>query len=111
MKNGLYRLQIDTPLGTGAGVVVLDDGKRLGGDSSVAYIGNYQQDGTAFIASVDASPHTNIAGILNVFGAPNAKATSLSLSGIVFGDEVRMTGTSRHRPGITLQARFRLLAT
>ncbi len=34
MQNGLYRVEFRTPLGSGAGVVVLQDDNLRGGDSS-----------------------------------------------------------------------------
>lgn len=42
LNNGLYRVTFRTPLGEGAGVAVLLDGKIRGGDSAFAYSGRYQ---------------------------------------------------------------------
>jgi hypothetical protein len=101
MKNGLYKVVFHTQRGSGAGVVVLHDGRLLGGDSMVAYVGSYQQSGDMFTASVDASTHTNIPGMANVFGTPNPK---IQLSGKVAGDSATMAGTSPNAPGVSFQA-------
>jgi hypothetical protein len=45
MQNGLYWVEFRTPLGSGAGVVVLQDGNLRGGDSSMYYFGTYTETG------------------------------------------------------------------
>jgi hypothetical protein len=107
MRNGLYKVTFETPIGFGAGVVVLSDGRLLGGDSSISYVGSYRQDGTTLSASVDTTMHTSVPGMFNVLGTPNAK---VSLSGTVSGDRVQMTGSSPNAPGISLQATLQFLS-
>ncbi len=59
MKDGLYNIEFATHLGSGAGVVVLRDGKIRGGDSSMYYVGDYSLDGDAVRASVSVSRRHN----------------------------------------------------
>jgi len=101
MKNGLYKVHFQTSLGTGAGIVVLRDGRLLGGDSSFWFAGRYRQDENTFTASVEMKMHMNVPGLKNVLGAPEA---IISLSGAIFGDEAHMTGISPDAPRVQLRA-------
>ncbi|MGA2491513.1 MAG: GrlR family regulatory protein [Roseiarcus sp.] len=106
MRNGLYKVTFQTPLGSGAGVVVLNDGRLLGGDSSISYVGSYRQDGHTFSALVDTTMHTSVPGMFNVLGTPNAK---VSLSGTVSNDHAEMTGNTLNAPSAVLQATLEFL--
>jgi hypothetical protein len=53
MQTGLYKVNFKTPLGLGAGVVVLENGMIRGGDSSMFYRGTYR--GGAGADSLDAA--------------------------------------------------------
>lgn len=106
MKNGLYKVVFYTQRGNGAGVVVLHDGRLLGGDSMVAYVGSYERSDGMITATVEASTHTNVPGMENVFGIPNPK---IQLAGRVSDDSATMGGTSPNAPGIKFQATLTFL--
>jgi hypothetical protein len=104
MQNGLYRVEFRTPLGSGAGVVTLQDGNLRGGDSSMYYFGSYTETGNQ--ATVDAESHRHTPGVPSVLGRDDAH---LSLRGTVQGNSAQLTGTAREAPGVTLQVSLSLL--
>ena len=88
-----------TPIGEGAGVVILQDGTLRGGDSGMFYIGTYKMTGTAFEATVRTGRHTG--AMDSVLGVDNA---NLSLKGTFSGNAANLNGTAREAPGIAFQA-------
>jgi hypothetical protein len=48
LRNGSYSAWFRTPQGEGTGVVVLNDGKMIGGDTVIAYTGSYVEEGDTF---------------------------------------------------------------
>jgi hypothetical protein len=100
IQEGLYRVTFGTPLGAGFGVAHLADGKLHGGDSMMAYVGTYSDEGGAFTAQVHAFQHSTVPGMAPVLGTTNAQ---LSVSGTVNGQAVNGSGTSPQAPGLTLQ--------
>ena len=53
-ENGLYAIRFQTPLGAGAGVAYLENGKLRGGDSMMAYVGSFNETGGVLTADVHA---------------------------------------------------------
>jgi hypothetical protein len=104
MQNGLYRVEFRTPLGSGAGVVVLEDGNLRGGDSGMYYFGTFTETGNQ--ATVDAESHRHTPGTASVLGRDDA---NLSLRGTVQGNSAQLTGTAREAPGVTLQVSLSLI--
>jgi hypothetical protein len=45
LENGTYIVRFATPMGEGAGVIYMEDGKARGGDSLIAYVGSYNVAG------------------------------------------------------------------
>jgi hypothetical protein len=99
MQNGMYCARFSTPLGQGAGVVTLVDGKITGGDSSMYYSGTYSTDGSVITAKVTTGEHTDVPGMIAVLGSA---ATTIELSGTVSGSTAKMTGKSAQAPGVTM---------
>src|SRR2546430_873168 len=95
MRDGIYKVQFQTQLGQGAGVVVLQGGKFRGGDSNIYYIGTYSQSGDQLTADVATDAHSS--GIGSVFGVDRAH---IHLTGKVTGDSAQMTGTAREAPNV-----------
>ncbi len=62
IRDGLYKVSFQTPIGTGNGVAVFDGGKLRGGDSIMHYSGTYSQDGDKFSAKVVTGRHSQHAG-------------------------------------------------
>jgi hypothetical protein len=101
MRDGIYKVQFQTPLGQGAGVVVLQGDKLRGGDSRIYYIGTYSQSGDQFTADVETDAHTQVPGMASVFGVDRAH---INLTGRVTGDSAQVTGTAREAPNVSFQA-------
>ena len=101
VRDGLYKVSFETPLGTGDGVVVLEGGKLLGGDSMMYYVGTYSQDGNKFSAEIATNRHSHSQGMQPVFGQDRVNIT---LQGVTQGDSAQMTGTAAETPGVSFQA-------
>jgi hypothetical protein len=98
-ENGLYVVQFGTPLGEGAGVAYLQDGKLRGGDSMMAYVGSYNEANGQLQADVKAYQHTNVPGMASVFGATDV---DIHLSGQTSGGNATLTGSAPQAPGVAL---------
>jgi T3SS negative regulator,GrlR len=103
MLNGLYKVEFQTPLGAGAGVVVVQDGKIQGGDSTMYYTGNVTENGQDFSAQVESRVHTPVSGIRSVFGVNHAH---IKLVGKINGDTAVAQGSAAEAPGLIFQAQF-----
>jgi hypothetical protein len=103
MQNGLYKVEFQTPLGAGAGVIVLRDGKIQGGDSAMYYVGDYSENGQDVTARVEGKMHTNMPGLSSVFGVNH---THIKLSGKTNGDTAVMQGTADEVPNVAFQAKL-----
>ena len=106
MNNGLYKVTFRTPLGSGAGVIVLNEGRLLGGDSMISYVGNYVQSGDKFTATIETTTHTAAPGMRSVLGVPDAL---ILLAGSASGDSATMQATSPNAPNIKFQATLTFL--
>jgi hypothetical protein len=104
MLNGLFKVEFQTSLGAGAGVVVLQDGKVLGGDSMMAYIGTFTESGQDFSAKVEGKKHSNMPGMTSVFGVDH---THITLTGKSNGStSVTMQGKAAEAPNVPFQAKL-----
>lgn len=103
MQNGLYKVEFNTPLGAGAGVVVLQDGKIQGGDSMMYYVGDYSESGQSFSANVEGKVHSTAIGLTSVFGVNH---THIKLSGQSSGDSAVMQGKAAEAPNVAFQAKL-----
>ena len=83
IRDGLYKIEFNTALGKGAGVVFLDRGRVRGGDGGMFYTGSYAGDGDNFIANVATDRHTVVPGIVSVFGIDRVHIT---LRGVARGE-------------------------
>ena len=73
MKNGLYSIHVtlqDGRSGKGSGVIVFRDGKILGGDAYLFYIGSYTSKGNTFKGEVLVQRHTSSPDANPLFGGP-----------------------------------------
>ncbi len=105
-ENGLYAIRFSTPLGAGAGVAYLQDGKLRGGDSMMAYVGSYNEVGGQLQADVRAYKHTNVPGMGSVFGTDNV---DIHLSGTVSGGIADLTGSAPQAAGVQLLVKMERL--
>ena len=99
MRSGLYKVHFQTQIGSGAGVAVLDDGRLLGGDSSMSYIGSYTEKDGTLTAHVRVDVHTE--GLPSVLGINRA---NLELRGRIQGDSITMDGSAAEASGVSFQA-------
>lgn len=106
VNEGLYRVSFATQFGQGSGVVVLKDGKILGGDSMMAYSGDYSVSSDKLNASIKVRPHTNQPGMTSVLGVNNA---DLNLVGKVAANTIDCRGSTPQAPGVTFEAKLQLL--
>lgn len=95
MRDGLYRVHFQTPLGWGAGIIHAVGGRLWGGDAALYYTGSYQQSGDDVTAEVTTGRHTQIAGIASVFGRDQVRVT---LSGVSSGDVIKLQGRAAEVP-------------
>jgi hypothetical protein len=82
LQDGIYLVRFNTPRGEGSGVAYLTDGKLYGGDSMMAYVGKFSEDGSSANAEVRVFQHSNTPGMESVLGTNSA---TLKLSGDVSG--------------------------
>ena len=104
MIEGLYKVQIQTPLGMGFGVIHLQNGTANGGDSAIAYVGNYSVDEGRFSSTIQVSRHSD--GLPSVLGVDSA---TLNVEGNVDGNTVVGDGTAPQAPGVNLSVQLSLL--
>lgn len=97
---GLYSVTFKTPAGQGTGVAYLDSGKLRGGDSMMAYVGSYNEQGGKLNADVRAYKYANVPGMMSVFGVD---AVNITLNGQVSGGTASLVGTAPEAPGVQLE--------
>lgn len=107
MKNGLYKVQFQTPLGMGYGVVHAVDGKMWGGDASMYYVGSYTIDGDKITATVNTDAHSTYPGSGSVFGT---NKVTIQIDGTFSGDNVTARGSSPQAPGLSFSASMHRLS-
>jgi hypothetical protein len=103
MQNGLYKVAFKTPIGSGAGVVVIQNGSIRGGDSSMFYSGTYVERGAEFTATVVSKKHTSVVGIDSVFGKDTV---TIALKGSSTDNSALLTGVAREAPGVSFEAKL-----
>src|SRR6201995_5250418 len=95
MKNGLYSIHVslqDGRSGKGSGVVMFRDGKILGGDAYLYYIGSYMVKGNTFKGEVLIQRHTSSPDANPLFGGPNP--VGVGVSGTYTDKDAVMDGTA-----------------
>jgi len=107
LYNGLYKVTLQTAAGIEYGVAYLLDGRLRGGDSGMAYVGNYAQEGDVFSAEVSVAPHRALPGAASLLGY--AEVVVL-LEGLSADGCAKLRGSARDVPGVRLTATLSLLA-
>ena len=106
MKQGLYRIRLQTGLGEDTAVAVLRDGRILGGDARFAYVGDYTNSNGNFSAHLLIRQHADTPGMATALGL---LPITLRLSGTVSGDLIDATGAAHEYPDRECQAAFEWL--
>ncbi|MDA4848415.1 GrlR family regulatory protein [Hoeflea poritis] len=104
MIEGLYKVQFQAPLGMGYGVIHLQNGTANGGDSAIAYTGNYSVDEEQFSSTIQINRHSD--SLPTVLGVDNA---SLNIKGKIDGNTIVGDGTTAQAPGVNLSIQLSLL--
>lgn len=109
LPNGLYKLAFESRTGTDYGVAYLHEGKLRGGDSGMAYLGTYTQDGQLFSADVFVTQHRHVPGAVSVLGLNDLR---VELHGLVDSESfmVRVRGSSPELSSVRFAARLSLIA-
>ena len=95
MKNGLYSIHVtlqDGRSGKGSGVVMFRDGKILGGDAYLFYLGSYTVKGDTFKGEVLVQRHTSSPDANPLFGGPSP--VGIGVSGTYADNSAVMDGTA-----------------
>jgi T3SS negative regulator,GrlR len=95
MKNGLYSIHVslqDGRSGKGSGVVVFRDGKIVGGDAYLFYIGTYTVKDDTFKGEVLVQRHTSSPDANPLFGGPSP--VGVGVSGTFTETQGVMNGTA-----------------
>jgi len=87
---------------SGAGVVVLETGRILGGDSSYLYVGNYRVENGEILADVKVTHYAGQPS--SVFGP--AKEFNLSLKGVPDKVQFDMVGHVVENPTLKILIQF-----
>lgn len=102
MENGIYKVSFKTKLGTGTGVIILENGRARGGDSEVYYDGTYVENGKDFTANILSKLHTRLpVGGGSLFGVDVAH---IKLTGTSTPTSAATSGTAAEAPGVAFQA-------
>jgi len=95
MKNGLYSIHVsllDGRVGKGSGVVIFRDGKIVGGDAYLYYIGTYTVKDSTFKGEVLVRRHTSSKDGNPLFGGPHP--VGIGVSGTFTDKDAVMNGTA-----------------
>jgi hypothetical protein len=96
MKNGLYSIHVDLldgRTGKGSGVVVFRDGKLLGGDAYLFYVGSYTINGSTFKGEVQVNQHTPSSTESPLFGGQQ-QPVGIGVTGTFTDTTGTMNGTA-----------------
>jgi hypothetical protein len=106
MKNGLYKASFETQIAKGSGIVVISDGTIKGGDSSMYYVGSFQENKNQINASLRVGKHSDTPGLISVFGLNDVNA---KLQGTSTGNTAMIQGYATEAPTILLKAQLTLI--
>lgn len=108
IPNGLYKIAFETRTGAEYGVAYLHNGKLRGGDSGMAYLGTYKQDGQLFSAEMSVTQHRHVPGAVSALGFNDMV---VELRGLVDNSSMMtVRGTSPETSLVRFTARLSLIA-
>jgi hypothetical protein len=87
----------------GTGIVVISNGKIMGGDSSFTYIGDCAVSNGVVNAQLRVRKFSNVPGIVSITGLNDYH---LSLSGQVGHDNMTLVGHPQSLPNVTVTVRL-----
>jgi len=95
MKNGLYSIHVtlqDGRSGKGSGVVLFRDGKILGGDAFLFYVGSYTTKDNILRGELLIQRHTPSPDVTPLFGGPDP--VGIGVSGTFTDTAADVSGTA-----------------
>lgn len=105
MRDGLYQVQFQTPLGQGTGVISIIGDHYVGGDGGMAYRGSIYRDGELVSVSLRTIRHTHGMAGVSVLGTDDA---NMEVAGTMDGDTAELEGQVPGTPAV-LQVKLRRL--
>jgi T3SS negative regulator,GrlR len=99
MADGIYRVDFETLLDAGRGIVVIGGDNIRGGDDFFAYFGTIQRRDNGFLAEIETKRHSP--GRASVFGIDEV---NIQLSGMMDGLNAICTGAAKQMPGLIFKA-------
>ena len=106
LPNGLYKIAFETRGGAEFGVAYLCDGRLRGGDSGMAYLGTYRQEGGLFSAQMSVTQHRYVPGAVHALGLSDVL---VELVGVAEDGSVAVRGTSPESSAVRFTARLSLI--
>ena len=107
LPDGLYKITFTTPQGADYGVAYLHDGRRRGGDSGMAYVGTYRQEGDRLTAELCVTQHRHVPGFVSALGYNDVL---VQLEGVAGDCSAEVRGSSRDLPSVRFSARLSYIA-
>ena len=102
MLNGLYKVEMHTVHGSRRGVIYAYDGKMMGGNSRLAFIGTYREHaGGEVSADISALRHRGDADCQLLF---KTDQVTLTLKGRQRGERYHFEGRAAQLPGIAFNS-------
>ena len=107
MKNGIYKVEFKTQLGSGTGVIVVSENSAKGGDSLMYYTGTLEKVADNKIdIKIHVKKHSNVANMTSTLGLDDAH---LILSGTSFGETATFHGRVEENPSVSFEAHLTFL--
>jgi hypothetical protein len=101
LRDGLYKVEFHTVHGSGNGVLYATSGKIRGGNSGLAFIGNYTLKGDEIHVKISTLRHNADPGFKPLFGID---MVTLTLKGKENGEMFDFEGTALQLPGVAFKA-------
>jgi len=95
LAEGIYKVQFETLMGAGSGIVVVSGDRIRGGDDAFAYFGKLKPTENGFTADIETKRHSP--GRPTVF---NMEPVNIQLTGMFDGPNAICTGTAKQVPGL-----------
>jgi hypothetical protein len=107
MREGLYKVEFETPRRKAVGVLYARDGKLHGGSSAFTYVGSYTENGYSVQGVISSKRHTPDAGLPAVFGFDDV---NIAFEGTAKNGLVICEGTAEEAPSLKFKALLTRLA-
>ena len=101
MIEALWSVEFSSNVGSiGAGVVVFETGRVLGGDSAFMYVGNYKTENGVIHSDIHVTKYNNLSGMQSIFGP--LTNFNIKVSGKADPHSLTLTGTVIEQPQLQI---------